>query len=253
MARTKAVLGMGARLADYLSASLLARVFPAEVINDVLDAHGRNSQRLRSFPAVVGVYYCMALSLYPEAAYEEVFAAVAQERARAQRRREPDEARVQDPGLPDGRREGRVGLRRRSTTGHRRGHELPHRSSHRQARHRGHVCRGLQERRGEAVRAALAREHPGSCSGTRTCRSRKHCHDRHAGQRLAGGYPIYRLEWQGMGSLQRRLRGCLTGVRAEPFGADSDEFTALELFLMQRAAGMPVETTVTSSPRSSCS
>jgi sulfur-oxidizing protein SoxA len=56
------------------------------------------------------------------------------------------------------------------------------------------------------------------------------------------GYPIYRLEWQGMGSLQRRLRGCLTGVRAEPFAADSDEFTALELFLMQRAAGLPVET-----------
>ena len=78
MARTKAVLGTGARLADYLSASLLARVVPAEVVNDVLDAHGRNSQRLRSFPAVVGVYYCIALSLYPEAAYEEVFAAVAQ-------------------------------------------------------------------------------------------------------------------------------------------------------------------------------
>jgi sulfur-oxidizing protein SoxA len=77
------------------------------------------------------------------------------------------------------------------------------------------------------------------------------CHDRHAGQRLAGsvipqghptGYPIYRLEWQGMGSLQRRLRGCLAGVRAEPFAADGDEFTALELFLMQRAAGMLVET-----------
>ncbi len=77
------------------------------------------------------------------------------------------------------------------------------------------------------------------------------CHDRHAGQRLAGsvipqghptGYPIYRLEWQGMGSLQRRLRGCLTGVRAEPIAADSDDFTALELFLMQRAAGMLVET-----------
>lgn len=77
------------------------------------------------------------------------------------------------------------------------------------------------------------------------------CHARHAGQRLAGsvipqghptGYPIYRLEWQSMGSLQRRLRGCLTGVRAEPFAYDSDEFTALELFLMQRAAGMPIET-----------
>ncbi len=77
------------------------------------------------------------------------------------------------------------------------------------------------------------------------------CHERYAGQRLAGsvipqghptGYPIYRLEWQGMGSLQRRLRGCLAGVRAEPFEADSDEFTALELFLMQRAASMPLDT-----------
>lgn len=78
MARTKAVLGSGARLADNVSASLLARVVPAEVVHDVLDAHGCNSQRLRNFPAVVGVYYCMALSLYPEAAYEEVFAAVSQ-------------------------------------------------------------------------------------------------------------------------------------------------------------------------------
>lgn len=76
------------------------------------------------------------------------------------------------------------------------------------------------------------------------------CHDDHAGRRLAGapipqahptGYPIYRLEWQGMGSLQRRLRNCMTGVRAEPYGYGSDAFTALELYLKQRAAGMPVE------------
>lgn len=78
MARTKATLGSGARLADYLSVSLLARVVPAEVVHDVLNAHQRNSQRLRSFPAVAGVYYCIALSLYPEAAYEEVFAVVSQ-------------------------------------------------------------------------------------------------------------------------------------------------------------------------------
>ena len=78
MARTKAVLGTGVRLADMLSASLLARVVPAEVVHEVLDAHGCNSQRNRSFPAVAGVYYCMALSLYPEAAYEEVFAVVSQ-------------------------------------------------------------------------------------------------------------------------------------------------------------------------------
>lgn len=78
MARTKATLGLGARLSDYLSASLLARVYPAEVVHELLDAHGVNSQRIRSFPAIAGAYYCMALSLYPEAAYEEVFAAVAE-------------------------------------------------------------------------------------------------------------------------------------------------------------------------------
>jgi len=89
MARTKAMLGSGARLADYLSASLLARVFPAERVNAALDAHGRNTQRLRSFPAVVGVYYTVALSLYPEASYEEVFAAIAQGLAWAARSREP--------------------------------------------------------------------------------------------------------------------------------------------------------------------
>ena len=78
MARTKAVLGSGARLADYLSASLLARVVPAAQVHAVLDEHGCNTQRVRGFPAVAGVYYCMALSLYPEAAYEEVFAVIAQ-------------------------------------------------------------------------------------------------------------------------------------------------------------------------------
>lgn len=53
MARTKAVLGTGARLSDYLSASLLARVYPAELIEQILDEHGVNSQRIRSLPAAV--------------------------------------------------------------------------------------------------------------------------------------------------------------------------------------------------------
>ncbi len=78
-----------------------------------------------------------------------------------------------------------------------------------------------------------------------------HCHDQRAGQRLGGatipqghatGYPAYRLEWQGLGSLQRRLRGCITGVRAEPWGADAPEWLALEAWLAQRAAGLVVET-----------
>ena len=77
------------------------------------------------------------------------------------------------------------------------------------------------------------------------------CHDDNAGRRLSGStivqahptaYPIYRLEWQGVGSLQRRLRQCMTGVRAEPFAYGSDELTALELYLNQRAAGMRIET-----------
>jgi len=77
------------------------------------------------------------------------------------------------------------------------------------------------------------------------------CHDQHPGGRLAGslipqghptGYPIYRLEWQDVGSLQRRLRNCMSGVRALPFDYGAPEFVALELYLMQRAAGMALET-----------
>ncbi len=77
------------------------------------------------------------------------------------------------------------------------------------------------------------------------------CHDQLAGQRLGSavipqahptGYPIYRLEWQGLGSLQRRLRGCMSGVRAEPFAFDAQELVELELHLMQRAAGLRLET-----------
>ncbi len=76
------------------------------------------------------------------------------------------------------------------------------------------------------------------------------CHDQQAGRLLGGtvipqahptGYPLYRLEWQGMGTLQRRLRNCMSGVRAEPFAYGSTELVALELYLVQRAAGMPLE------------
>ena len=77
------------------------------------------------------------------------------------------------------------------------------------------------------------------------------CHDQLAGQRLAGstipqghpnGYPLYRLEWQALGSLGRRLRNCLVGVRAEPFPPGSPELVALELYLGGRASGLPIET-----------
>ncbi len=77
------------------------------------------------------------------------------------------------------------------------------------------------------------------------------CHDGLAGQRLGGaripqgqpnGYPLYRLEWQGMGSLDRRLRNCLAGVRAEPLPSGSPEMAALQFYLGWRSNGLTVET-----------
>jgi len=77
------------------------------------------------------------------------------------------------------------------------------------------------------------------------------CHDDNWGKRLAGnvipqahptGYPLYRLEWQGVGSLQRRLRNCLVGPRAQAQDYGADELVDLELFLMWRARGMNMET-----------
>jgi sulfur-oxidizing protein SoxA len=77
------------------------------------------------------------------------------------------------------------------------------------------------------------------------------CHDARAGAKLAGvtipqahptGYPLYRSEWQAVGSLERRIRNCMTGIRAEPFAYASREHTALEAWLMRRASGMEWET-----------
>jgi L-cysteine S-thiosulfotransferase len=52
---------------------------------------------------------------------------------------------------------------------------------------------------------------------------------------------LYRLEWQTVGSLQRRLRGCLVGVRAQPFDFGAPEYTNIELFLMERAKGLTMD------------
>lgn len=76
------------------------------------------------------------------------------------------------------------------------------------------------------------------------------CHDDNRGKKLAGitlsqghptGYPLYRLEWQTLGSLQRRLRNCMIGMRAEPYPYGAPEYIALEAYLMWRARGMPME------------
>lgn len=77
------------------------------------------------------------------------------------------------------------------------------------------------------------------------------CHDGLAGHRLGGsvipqghpnGYPEYRLEWQTLGSLERRIHNCLTGMRAEPFPPGSSALDALQFYLGWRANGLTVET-----------
>src|SRR5947209_1282832 len=76
------------------------------------------------------------------------------------------------------------------------------------------------------------------------------CHDDNWNKRLAGsaitqghptGYPLYRLEWQSLGSLQRRLRACISGIRAQAYDYGAPELVELELYLMSRARGMPME------------
>jgi L-cysteine S-thiosulfotransferase len=76
------------------------------------------------------------------------------------------------------------------------------------------------------------------------------CHADNWGKRLRGdvisqgqsdGWPAYRLEWQTLGSLHRRLRACSLGVRAEVLDYGAPEYLALELYLAWRGEGLPIE------------
>ena len=114
--------------------------------------------------------------------------------------------------------------------------------------------------RGEAIRVKLdAQTRRHAEQGERLFNTRigqinlscAQCHEERSGLLLGGvtipqghptGYPIYRLEWQSMGSLQRRLRNCMIGVRATPYEYGALEFKQLELFLKYRAQGMKLET-----------
>ena len=77
------------------------------------------------------------------------------------------------------------------------------------------------------------------------------CHEQNVGKRLfaetisqghGNAFPAYRLEWQSVGSLQRRLRACLNGVHAEAPSEGTPILTDLELFLALREQGLPIET-----------
>lgn len=75
------------------------------------------------------------------------------------------------------------------------------------------------------------------------------CHDGAWGrtllaEKVSQGHPVdwpaYRLEWQSVGSMQRRLRACYYGVRAEMPAFGSPDLVALELYLAARARGLPM-------------
>ncbi len=76
------------------------------------------------------------------------------------------------------------------------------------------------------------------------------CHDQMAGKRVRTqaisqghgvGFPAYRVEWQGVGSLNRRLRACYFGMETL-VPAQSDPILAdLALYLAWRSEGLPLE------------
>jgi L-cysteine S-thiosulfotransferase len=77
-----------------------------------------------------------------------------------------------------------------------------------------------------------------------------HCHDERVGANMRGevisqaqptGFPIFRQSWQTLGSIDRRLRACYSGVQAAIPPMGSAELRDLELFLKVRAQGMPLE------------
>ena len=76
------------------------------------------------------------------------------------------------------------------------------------------------------------------------------CHDQNIGKNLRNevispgnptSFPIYRMTWQKLGSIDRRLRACYFGIQAKVPDMGSQELRSLELFLMNRAQGLPID------------
>lgn len=77
-----------------------------------------------------------------------------------------------------------------------------------------------------------------------------HCHDQKVGAQMRAdtisqghptGFPIYRMGWQTLGSMERRLRACYSGVQATIPRPGSADLRDLELFMKVRANGMPLD------------
>lgn len=62
------------RLSDLVSVGVLTRVFPPELVDEVIAEVGRTEQRHRSLPARVMAYFSIGMALYSEGSYEDVLA-----------------------------------------------------------------------------------------------------------------------------------------------------------------------------------
>ena len=77
-----------------------------------------------------------------------------------------------------------------------------------------------------------------------------HCHDLNIGKQMRAdvispghptGFPIFKMSWQSMGSIDRRLRACYSGVQAAVPAPGSVDLRRLELFLKSRSQGLPLD------------
>jgi hypothetical protein len=61
-------------LSDLVSVGVLTRVFPPELVDEVVAGAGRREQRSRALPARVMAYFSIGMALYSEGSYEDVLA-----------------------------------------------------------------------------------------------------------------------------------------------------------------------------------
>lgn len=77
------------------------------------------------------------------------------------------------------------------------------------------------------------------------------CHMQSAGQKVRSdvlspalghttGWPVYRSKWGDLGTLHRRFGGCMSQMRAKPYGAQGEEFRNLEYFLTHMSNGIEI-------------
>lgn len=83
------------RLSDLVSVGLLTRVFPPDLVDEVIAGCGRTEQRHRSLPASVMAYFAIGLALHADGSYDEVMALMTEGLAWAE-----SEGEAEPPKLP---------------------------------------------------------------------------------------------------------------------------------------------------------